>query len=305
MLSGRSPLDFQKAVYLTENAYYNGGLDEKAFDDNINLYTSICKGVMSNGALEYTEKDVEAAMAQCAVFLFMTDTIRISVGNNLVGSIPFSYNHEDFAGQKDWPNMFVSTLFKTNMGNCHSLPYLYKMIMDKLGHESYLALAPNHIYIKVNNKKVGWYNIELTCGDFPTDAWLMASGYIHIDAIRNKVYMKALTDKESVAMTLVDLAQGYQAKYGLQDGRFVLQCCETALEYFPNYINALLLKGEVLTELYKQSPDAGRMEQMTSLYTQIHESGYRKMPDKMYMNWLNSLSNENTEQRMKAVIIRK
>ena len=43
--------------------------------------------------------------------------------------------------------------------NCHSLPYLYKIIMDELGYEWHLALAPNHMYIKTNNKKVGWYNI--------------------------------------------------------------------------------------------------------------------------------------------------
>ena len=35
----------------------------------------------------------------------------------------------------------------------------------------------------------------------------MASGYIHTDAIRNGVYMKALNDKESIALCLVDLAQ--------------------------------------------------------------------------------------------------
>jgi len=194
---------------------------------------------------------------------------------------------------------------ETNKGNCHSLPYLYKMIMDELGQESYLALAPNHIYIKVNNKKVGWYNIELTCADYPTDAWLMASGYIHLDAIRNSLYMDALNEQQSVALTLIDLAQGYQAKYGLQDGKFILQCCDTALKYFPNYINALLLKTETLTELYKQSPEPELMQQMSELVTKVHELGYRKMPNEMYLNWLGSLKTDNTEQRMKSVIIQR
>ncbi|PXV66876.1 hypothetical protein CLV62_104137 [Dysgonomonas alginatilytica] len=305
MLFDNSPLDFQKAVFLTENAYYEGELDEKKFKDNIQLYTSICKSLMTNGSLEYTERDKEVAMAQCAVFLFMTDTVRISVGTDIVGSIPFSYNYEDYAGQKEWSNMFVSTLFDTNKGNCHSLPYLYKMIMDKLGQECHLALAPNHIYIKAQNKKVGWYNIELTCSDFPTDAWLMASGYIHIDAIRNKVYMKALTDKEAVAMTLLDLAQGYQAKCGIGDGSFIIKCCDTALEHFPNYINAMLLKGEILTALYKQTPDNSRMEEMNTLYATIHQLGYRKMPSKMYQNWLGSLSADKSDQRMRSVVIKR
>lgn len=305
MLSEKTSLDFKKAVFLTENAYSDGALTEKWFDNNINLYTSICVNLMTTGSIDYAERDKDIAMAQCAVFIFMTDTVHISVGKDIVGSVPFSYNYDDFAGKNDWSNMFVSKLMKTNQGNCHSLPYLYKMIMDKLGQDSYLALSPNHIYIKVNNKKAGWYNIELTCGDFPTDAWLMASGYVHIDAIRNGIYMKALSNKECVAMTLVDLAQGYHAKFGIQDGEFMLQCCNTALEYFPNYINALLLKGEILTDLYKISTEPELLAQMNNLYSKIHELGYRKMPSEMYVNWLKSLTGDNTEQRMKSVIIKK
>lgn len=236
--------------------------------------------------------------------MFITEPISIMINADTTNTIPFSYNTEDYAGQKEWSNTFVSTLMQTQKGNCHSLPYLYKMIMNELGYESHLALAPNHIYIKANNKKVGWYNIELTCGDFPTDAWLMASGYIHTDAIRNGIYMRALSEKESVAMTLVDLAQGYQAKFGIEDGSFMLMCCNTALKHFPNYINALLLKGEILTELYRKSEDSELMSQMTELYTHIHELGYRKMPDEMYMKWLDTLK-DNTDSRMKSVIVKR
>lgn len=198
--------------------------------------------------------------------------------------------------------MFVSKLMHTNKGNCHSLPYLYKIIMDKLGYKSHLALAPNHIYIKANNKKVGWYNIELTCGDFPTDAWYAASGYIHTDAIRNGIYMRALSNREAVAMTLVDLAQSYQAKFGIEDGSFIIQCCDTALEHFPKYINAMLLKAEILTQLYRESNDKGLFSQMTELYTSIHKLGYRKMPQQMYANWLNSLNVEDHNQGIKAIL---
>lgn len=174
--------------------------------------------------------------------------------------------------------------------------------MDELGYKSHLALAPNHIYIKAHNKKVGWYNIELTCGDFPTDAWYAASGYIHTDAIRNGIYMRALTDKETVSMSLIDLAQGYQAKFGIRDGSFIIKCCNTALKHFPKYINAMLLKAEILTELYRESNDKELFSQMTELYTQIHKLGYRKMPQQMYVNWLNSLNIKDRNQGIKAIM---
>lgn len=305
MLSGNKPLDFKRAVFLTENAYNEDQLNEETFNSIIGIYASLCKSIISSGNITYLKKDKEKADAQCGVFVFMTDSMPIQTTEGISIHPPFAYNYEDFAGQKDWSNTFVSTLMQTQKGNCHSLPYLYKMIMDELGQESFLALAPNHIYIKAQNKKVGWYNIELTCSDFPTDAWLMASGYIHIDAIRNKIYMKALTNKESVAMTLVDLAQGYQAKYGIGDGSFMLQCCDTAIKYFPNYINAMLLKGDILTTLYNQSPDKVQMEEMNSLYVDIHRLGYRKMPTQMYQKWLGSLSTDKTEHQMRSVIVRK
>jgi hypothetical protein len=121
MLSGVSSLNFRKAVLYTEDTYHEDTLDEDIFDYHIKLYTSICKGIMESGSLEYTEKDVDIAFAQCAVFMFMTDTVDMQFGDKVIQCIPFSYNHDDFAGQKDWSNMFVSTLMETNKGNCHSM----------------------------------------------------------------------------------------------------------------------------------------------------------------------------------------
>lgn len=310
MLTGTKPVNFQQAVYLTENAYFDNQLDKTAFDEAVRFNTSICRGIIASGNIEYPEKDKEKATAQCAVFVYMTDSIPVTTNEGIVMHTPFQYNFDDFAGRKDWSNMFVSTLMQTHKGNCHSLPYLYKMIMDELGQPAYLSLAPNHIYIKAQNKRVGWYNIELTCGDFPTDAWLMASGYIHTDALRNGIYMDTISTKQSLSLCLVDLAQAYQAKFGIQDGSFILKCCETALSNFPKYINAMLLKAETLTALYKQSDKDSEhakklFAQMNEIYTNIHRLGYRKMPQGMYLNWLKSSGTQTTNYRMKSLVKRK
>jgi len=307
MLLNNRHLDFRKAVFSTENAYFEGQIDSCVFNDAIHFYTSICRGIMQSGNIIYPERDSLKAAAQCAVFVFMTDSIPVMTRQGIQIHTPFQYNFDDFAGQKEWSSMFVSTLMQTKKGNCHSMPFLYKMIMDELGQPAYLSLAPNHIYIKAQNKRVGWYNIELTCGDFPTDAWLMASGYIHTDALRNGIYMDTLSQKQSLSLCLVDLAQGYQAKFDIQDGSFILKCCETALAHFPNYINALLLKAETLTALYKQvdqKSDKGMqlLNQMNDTYALIHNLGYRKMPQSMYLNWLKSSGTQTTNYRMKSLI---
>jgi hypothetical protein len=302
MLSTPDTYDFQRAVYLAENAYFDDHLNEETFDQAIKAYASLARNIKDSWEIVYQERDKDVAATQSAVFVLLTDSVPFLFNEAITYHSPFFYNNEDFAGQKDWSNMFVSKMLETHKGNCHSMPFLYKIIMNELGYESHLALAPNHIYIKANNKKVGWYNIELTCADFPTDAWYAASGYIHTDAIRNGIYMRALSDKESVAMTFVDLAQGYQAKFGIEDGSFIVKCCDMALEYFPKYINAMLLKAEILTELYRESNNEELFGQMTELYTNIHKLGYRKMPQQMYANWLNSLNSEESNQQIKAIL---
>ena len=309
MLEGKQPLNFKKAIFTTENAYYDNQLNYEKFCKAIEANTAICKSIKQSFDLTYPKKDKNKTMVNASVFKFMTDTTSIYINDTTVFlHLPFQYNFEDFAGAKDWSNMFVTKLIETRKGNCHSLPILYKMIVEEMGERAWLSFAPNHLYIKLHNEQVGWYNTELTCAEFPTDAWLMSSGYIHIDAIRNGIYMDTLSLKQSVALCLVDLAQGYQAKYGIGDGSFILQCCDAVLEHFPNYINALLLKAETMASLYKKS-DTGseenrvRIAQMNELYTHIHGLGYRKMPHRMYLNWLNSMGFETVNYRARSLFI--
>lgn len=303
MLSGKDSMNLQKAVYAVENAYYNDDLNEHTFNGQIEWYADFCRGIMQSGDIRYEgQGDKQAAKAQCAVFVFMTDSIPIQVGDTVVWHPPFEYNFDDYSGQNDWSNMFVSRMMQTGKGNCHSMPLLYKLIMDKLGKKCWLSLAPNHMYIKAWNQRAGWYNIELTCADFPTDAWLTASGYIHLDAIRNGIYMDTLSVQQSISLCLTDLAQGYMYKYGIGDGYFINQCCDTALKYYPDYINALLLKARIVASQYKQNPSVVLKECMDELYSRIHHLGYRKMPTDMYFNWLYSLNEYSNEYRIKKIM---
>ena len=302
MLSGRDSMNLQKAVFAVENAYYNGNLNEQVFNQQIDWYTDFCRGIIQSGAIRYEgQGDEQAAKTQCAVFVFMTDSIPMQTDNTVVWHPPFEYNFDDYAGRSDWSNMFVSRMMQTGKGNCHSMPLLYKLIMDKLGEKCWLSLAPNHMYIKAWNKRAGWYNIELTCADFPADAWLMASGYIHLDAVRNGIYMDTLSVKQSIALCLTDLAQGYMHKYGTRDGHFIVQCCDTALKYYPDYINALLLKSHIVVEQYKLNPSVESKKDVDEIFAKIHYLGYRKIPTDMYLNWLYSLHEHSNEYRIKKI----
>jgi len=249
----------------------------------------------------------------------MIDTVPIQMEEDKIFfHLPFVYDFDDIWGAYDWSNMFVSKLLQSKKGNCHSLPYLYKILAEEMNTKAYLSIAPNHFYIKGQNKSNGWYNTELTSGIFPNDAWLMASGYIHLDAVMNKMYMEALSDKQSIAICMIDLAKGYERKLGFfANYDFILKCCDTALKYYPNYINALLYKAEVKKKQFQslmkihlaeypsdifQFPEAKQLfDEMTALYSKIHDLGYRRMPEEMYLTWLASLIKEREKYENKKI----
>lgn len=318
MLEGKRGLSFKQAVYSVENAYLMGTLDSTFFNSQILFLTSLAEQLNESRKLIYTENDRETVSKYASIYAVLKDSIPIVRENKMYKYVPFGYDFEDIFGHEHWQNMFVSKLLETRVGNCHSLPYLYKIIAEEIGagKETHLALAPNHIYIKHRILKGGWYNTELTSGIFPIDAWLMASGFISVDAISNGVYMKALDDKESIALCLIDLAQGYQ-KSMFYDNDLVLQCADKALEYYPNYVNAILVKVEaqkvrlenIMAKHYAEFPkDLNKYPESRKLLAEIeielgtiHNLGYRKMPEEMYLDWLVSLKEEKNKYANKKI----
>lgn len=317
MLEGREDYSFKTAVFAIENAYFNGELDTVYYSLAIKTLAHLSKSIIQSRTLKnYPYSDVKEVEKYAALYTVMKDSMMLNFKENEGQWIPFTYDFDDVWGEEDWSNMFVSKLLDTHKGNCHSLPYLYKMIAEEIGVDAHLALAPNHVYIKHRNQKDGWYNTELTSGFFPIDAWIMASGYVHLDGIRNGLYMKALNNKETLALLLIDLAQGYEKKFPESDGIFILKCCERALGYYPNLINARLLKLETTkTGLEMIAEDKGKdieeifetpqaKEIFADLNTQvqsIHELGYRQMPKEMYLDWLVSLKEEKEKYTNKKI----
>ncbi len=305
MLVDESQYNFKKAVLSVENAYFDGQIDTVFIDKEIKKLTNICHSLIQNRFLAYIEKDKEAVNKWAAVYQVMCDSIPLLINDKEYKYIPFKYDFEDVFGNQDISNMFVSKLLYTRKGNCHSLPYLYKILCEELGTTAHLAIAPNHIYIKHQNKANGWYNTELTSGIFPNDAWLMASGFIHVDAIRNGVYMKALNNKESIALVLVDLANAYIKAFPENDGSFPHICAEIALNVYPNLASALILRAEIHKQWIENETDMNiakmKIQNLEKEYANIHKIGYRNMPEDMYLNWLVSLKTERDKYENKKL----
>jgi hypothetical protein len=309
MLKDQTILNFRESVLATENAYLDGKLNYKEINERIQNLTKLAKIVSAKESLIYSESDKDTVVKHAALFKIFTDTTTIVFDSiHIFTQSPYTYDFDDMWGEKDWSKMFVSKLLFTGNGNCHSLPYLYKILSEELNIPAYLAFAPNHIYIKTFSKKMGWYNTELTSGTFPVDAWLMASGYISVDAVKNGLYMDTLSTKQSVANCLLDLAQGYQHKFGKDNPDFVLKCCSTVLKYHPTNVSAMLTKAEAQKfyiqaqmkaknvktpqELFGDNSIKEMYSDMEQTYMKLHQSGYRRMPEEMYSKWIASLKTE-------------
>lgn len=309
MVTGNTPLSLKKSVFVTENAYLDNQLNYIRFEEEINMLVGLVNIYKSNFSLEYSEEDKETVETIFSIFKVLTDTISIDLGeSNSFIHYPFSYEFFDMWGQTFWSNMFVSKLLASKRGNCHSFPFLFKILTEEFKVPSYISFAPNHIYTKSYCRKTGWYNIELTSATFPVDAWIMASGYVHLDAIRNGLYMDTLSLQQSVAYCLLDLAHGYQKKFGKSNPDFVIRCCNAVLKYHPVNVNAMLTKAEAqksfidakMKEIGIQSPQKlfvddsikAMYTDMEQTYIRLHQLGYRRMPEEMYLQWMGVLKNE-------------
>ncbi|MBN1971237.1 MAG: hypothetical protein JW870_17860 [Candidatus Delongbacteria bacterium] len=307
--------DFKRAVFLTENAYLDGVLDYSKYCNLIDYYGLLIQSFAQSNPLDYQDTDYVNVALNSAIFYFMADTIFLS--NDTILHYPYKYDFDDFDAQKDWSSMFVCNLIETGTGNCHSMPFMYKILADKVGAKAYLALAPYHMYIKTYSEKSGWYNTELTSAMFPVDAWISASGYIQLDAIKNGIYMDTLSNKQSIAFCLFDLAKGYEKKFGAKAYPFIFDCLDLALEHYPNFVNAMIYKAELLRQsfdahlylnatnnfkdiLHLETPKQIYNE-MEKLYAQALKLGYREMPREMYNEWYLSLKNSTDKYHDKKM----
>jgi len=297
MLEGKDSLNFKRAEFLVEWAYLKG---EPNYEDHCHAIDSIVQ--MLRGFIAVNGLQQYKTAGNFALFEYFTKP------NPLNNNKAFKYDFEDFTGQKDFTKLFITKVMRTHTGQCTSLPMYYKILSDELGSESYLALAPNHMYIKHLAENGKWVNIELTNGHFATDAWMISSMDISAEAIKNRVYLDALDKKQTIAFMLTHLATAYHRKYGYD--QFTLDCANTSLKYYPHSLQALIVRfnsyqtfGRKYVEKFGKVPsDYIARTHKTYKETEnfIDNLGYRELSPANYENWLNSMEDEKDKQRLEA-----
>ena len=134
----------------------------------------------------------------------------------------------------DLESSLVSRLLKTKRGNCRSLPFLYKILANEVNVEAFIAIAPMHCYVKHRDEKGNWWNLEMTTGSFSRSSFIMETFNVSEIAIESGLFIKSLSDIESVAYCICDLLNYYEYKTGRYSDDFIRKCYSIGLQYYPN-----------------------------------------------------------------------
>lgn len=312
MLEGKQELSLIKAVYLVENAFFENTADFQTYDKSIANIAAFCERAMAQEGVN----EIDDLAKNMMIFRFFADTLEVkdNSAEETVKHFPIRYDFDDIFGKQDWTKMFVIKTIMTQSGQCHSLPLLYLSIVEKMNSgNAWLAFSPSHTYVKVKGRDGNLYNLELTAGKITSDYWVVGSGFVKSEAIRNEIYLDTLSKRETIATSLADLANGYIWKYGYDP--FVKDCIDKALEYHPNNIYALKIKANYNTvhfgyvnkqmiqrgvdnlEKLRQFPKAMEiLEQRNKTYRQIDNLGFSEMPPEAYQDWLQSIEQEKFKQ---------
>lgn len=253
MLDGASPLSIKRSVFLAEWAYLDGALDyEKDF------CLPLSEGALYMRRLITTNKwDSYKTAKQIAICNFFFQPLS---GND---NTAFSYDFSNEYPEGDWHHQLVSRTLKTHKGQCHSLPWAFKLYAEELGAKAYIAHAPRHCFIMYKDEDdlfpEDWVNVEVTAHQYQPTWGIKEHFEISDSAISARTYLTPLTDKETVACQLCDLAFAYYKKFSRYD-EFTLECVTKSLAYYKANPTAIVIRYRSLESiLYKHLESNGHL----------------------------------------------
>lgn len=286
MLEGRQELSFKRAVFLNENACAKGTLSYEEFCRDIDNIVEILHHMIASKNLQSHK-----TAGNYAIFGYMTEKLPFNNYQKMVYDIDGLVN-----GNKIEPH-FVTNLLKTKKGNCHSLPYLYKILADEINVEAYIATAPLHYYVKHRDENGKWWNLELTTGTSSRTSWIIESFGVTDAAIQSGLYLKPLDGKELIALCLCDLNHYYEQCTGKYYGEVIRKSCDVGLKYFKTSHlqlwkadevqyrlgQAMSAKGITNTNQLKEYPELQEMqEEIKARNEYIKKMGYSSMKPEDY-----------------------
>lgn len=321
MLEEESNYDFKRALFIVENAYFDNIMDYNKYLDDLKASAqTIAQYVIQKDKNPQNPYDLQWGLLD-----YLSDTLFIKVNGTEQTTIhyPQQYDFNDFMGIENYTNTFVVKVMQTNTGNCRSMPRRGKAIGELLGVDLKLANAPNHSYLMYQDEEGNYYNFEATHGISISDARVMRGNKISSKAVFTKTYMAPLNKRQDIAECLLDLAEAFEVKYGVADGKFILKCLEKAIEQYPDNENSIRaqmmfynLYRVQLEQIGNRSNSATEEEllklpEAKALYTKmintddkLTDLGYIEMSQHEYEAWLKEIEREKEKRASNNFIFR-
>ncbi|MEM6524699.1 MAG: hypothetical protein AAF693_12930 [Bacteroidota bacterium] len=310
MKRGQREFSVKEAVFAVENAYLSNRLSYENFERRIKGFVNFIHEAIDQSGLDPAKESTK----HYVLFQFMSDTLTIDHPQleKTLTHYPMTYDFEDFRGGDDYANVFVSKLMYEGSGQCRSMPLLYLILAEELGIDAHLALAPEHSYIKIQDQSGEFYNLELTQGTYVSDGFIMGSGYINSNALKNKLYMDTLSQNQLVTQLLNDLNTGYVRKYGWDD--YAIARTDEVLNEAPDNLVARMHKSNSILDEMQREANKNRYVSVEHFarknnygrylnhlwgqqYQKLMELGYQAMPEDAYKAWLASLNEQKRKQK--------
>ena len=222
MLTDKRPLDLAEANFAVENCLYDGQLNHEPYLSELARITSGIEMMVNTRSITAPTRDMAL---NYAIYIFFTQPCPLN--NNH----PFEYDKISFIEDVGLTGGMVTHLLQTKRGTCRSLPFLYKMIADRVGAKAYIAMAPLHSYIRHQDADGKWWNFETTTGTYSHSSFIMENYFVSEAAIQSGLYMTNLSDKETIVQCLYDLLCIYERKTGFYSNNFVRKCYTLGLKY--------------------------------------------------------------------------
>lgn len=306
MLNGKTPLSYERCIYLLENAWHDDRIAYKNFQNIISYGIGNISTIVDDNSYQPDKANLKSfsdalqkkrredkgylskAKANYAIYRYMTDsTYYVDTNSRIITSHwPYKYATNDPLGTTDWTNTQVGNLLLNGKGNCFAFVSLFKIYSERLQSEANICTAPGHVYISHKDENGTKYNVEIASKTFPGTGTLSTLTHTTNTAIENDISLRELNLKQSVALCLVYLAKGYEHKVNLcADDGFMMSCATAALKYDSLNLNALLLKAEILeNNILANNKSVSQLQANTSfkeynkLIAHLFTLGYREMP---------------------------
>jgi len=267
MLDGKEESNYEKAIFIMENAWYENQIDKASFDNAIETKIKAIKQLAksnydasvfhNNENSLYHKPNAEdlynKALNNWAIYTYMTSGTLYESSDEILYHSPYQYSYADPMATTDWRNSQVVTLNNTSQGNCFALASLYKILANRLNANATLCTAPSHIYIRHQDEKGTTYNIELGSHKFPGTGTISVLTHSTMESIKSDIALRSLNEKQAVVLCLVYLAKSYQHKFNISHDEFMMNCAIAALKYDNLHLNAMLLKSELMEQVFMNS----------------------------------------------------